>query len=206
MQWWHVAVRSERRQRPLVVPDPGGVAVVDPESLTIVTEPPRVAIEEVTLDGASLGVRDRITIKPGQANLVIHYTALTYSRPEQTTFRYRLDGVDTDWHDAGLRRRLDYSHLPPGRHRFRLIARNSDGVVSTAERTLAIEVVPPFYLTIRDNGEGLGARPSPAAGTGGFGMTGLQERALLLQGTLEVESEPGRGTRLTFDFPTPASP
>ena len=140
---WPAGARDDSGR--LWFPTQAGVAVVDPESLTVVTEPPRVAIEEVALDGASLGTTNRVTIMPGQANLVIQFTALTYSRPEQTTFRYRLDGVDTDWRDAGTRRRVDYSHLPPGRHRFRLMARNSDGLVSTAESTLAIEVIPPFY-------------------------------------------------------------
>ncbi|GAB1509220.1 sensor histidine kinase [Actinophytocola sp. KF-1] len=52
-------------------------------------------------------------------------------------------------------------------------------------------------LVVADNGRGF----DPAARTGGFGLSGLRERAALVGGTCAVESSPGRGTRVTFSVP-----
>lgn len=52
-------------------------------------------------------------------------------------------------------------------------------------------------VTVRDDGHGF----DPAAQTSGFGLAGMQERAELLHGTLEIESSPGHGTTITAVFP-----
>jgi signal transduction histidine kinase/ligand-binding sensor domain-containing protein len=57
-------------------------------------------------------------------------------------------------------------------------------------------------LSIQDNGRGF----TPAArtaqvGHGGFGLTGMTERATLLGGRLKVRSEPGSGTMMTVEIP-----
>jgi signal transduction histidine kinase len=57
-------------------------------------------------------------------------------------------------------------------------------------------------LTISDNGKGLPTEPrSMTAGPGGFGLTGIRERATLLKGTLQIRSEMGNGTLLVIHFP-----
>ena len=55
---------------------------------------------------------------PGQENLEIQYTGLSWSRPQAIKFRFRLVGLDRDWVDAGARRTAYYSHLPPGSYTF----------------------------------------------------------------------------------------
>ena len=42
--------------------------------------------------------------QPGQENLEIDYTGLSFIKPEQIRFRYKLEGLDKDWTDAGERR------------------------------------------------------------------------------------------------------
>jgi signal transduction histidine kinase len=58
-----------------------------------------------------------------------------------------MDGLDTNWQEAGYRRIAYFSHLPPGRYVFRVMAANSDGVWSDIQSTVPITVLPPFYLT-----------------------------------------------------------
>ncbi|HEY0759987.1 MAG TPA: sensor histidine kinase [Acidisarcina sp.] len=57
-------------------------------------------------------------------------------------------------------------------------------------------------LSIRDNGVGFtpGSRSS-TMGMGGFGVTGMAERANSLGGTFHVSSTPGEGTVMTVDIP-----
>jgi signal transduction histidine kinase/ligand-binding sensor domain-containing protein len=60
-----------------------------------------------------------------------------------------------------------------------------------------------IMLLIRDNGIGFPSEPKNAAiGKGGFGMTGIRERAALLGGTIKIQSYPGAGTLLRIEFDT----
>jgi signal transduction histidine kinase len=60
--------------------------------------------------------------------LEFHYTALSFSGPEKSRFKYKLQNVDPDWIDAESRRVAYYSHVPPGKYQFRVIACNDEGV------------------------------------------------------------------------------
>ena len=52
--------------------------------------------------------------------------------------------------------------------------------------------------------EGMGFEPSAlAAGAGGLGLAAVRERLELVGGRVDVASEPGRGTRVTLEVPTP---
>jgi two-component system sensor histidine kinase UhpB len=54
-------------------------------------------------------------------------------------------------------------------------------------------------LTVRDDGQGFTAdQGSP---TGHFGLLDMRERAQSMGSQLKVESEPGRGTRITVEVP-----
>jgi PAS domain S-box-containing protein len=55
-------------------------------------------------------------------------------------------------------------------------------------------------LQVEDHGAGFDPHAGGAAGTSG-GLSGMQERARLLGGRLEVESAPGAGTRVTAELP-----
>jgi signal transduction histidine kinase/ligand-binding sensor domain-containing protein len=63
---------------------------------------------------------------------------------------------------------------------------------------------PGILLEIEDNG--CGFNPESPLHSGGFGLRGLQERARILGGSLEILSEPGRGTTVRANFPIPDKP
>ena len=56
-------------------------------------------------------------------------------------------------------------------------------------------------LVVVDNGRGFD--PSEASAPGHFGLLNLRERALAVGGRLEVDSEPGAGTRIIVRLPMP---
>lgn len=128
-------------------PTQNGVAVIDPEKIKVNPIPPPVEIETAAVDNKAVGVNETINIAPGENNLQINYTGLSFIKPEFVNFRYRLEGLDKDWVEAGGRRTAYYSYLPPGDYTFQVIAANSDGVWNTEGRHLKIRVVPPFYRT-----------------------------------------------------------
>jgi len=56
-------------------------------------------------------------------------------------------------------------------------------------------------LRVRDDGRGL---PGAGAGAGSTGIAGMRERAMLVGGSLRVESAPGAGTTVTLEIPVNA--
>lgn len=131
-----------------------GLAFAHPDQLRPNTTPPPVAIEAVLVDGQpqnTNGFRvpwpDALHVPPRKERIEIHYTSLNLAAPDRARFRYRLHGHESSWIDAGERRSVPYSQLPPGEYRFEVTACNEDGVWNPVGQTLAIVVAPPFWRT-----------------------------------------------------------
>lgn len=56
-------------------------------------------------------------------------------------------------------------------------------------------------LTVKDDGVGFDPGAVKPEGNSKFGLVGMRERAELLSGSMEIQSAPGRGTKLVFLFP-----
>ncbi|HEU4454479.1 MAG TPA: histidine kinase, partial [Longimicrobium sp.] len=124
-----------------------GVAVVDPRRLAPASPPP-VRIEAVRVDGRERMPREVVEIPPGRHDLEIDYTATSFSAPERVRFRYRLEGADGAWRDAGTRRRAYYSGLAPGRYRFRVAATAGDGAWNETGAAWTFRVLPAWHQTL----------------------------------------------------------
>jgi len=62
-------------------------------------------------------------------------------------FRYRLDGFDSDWVDAGTRRQAAYTNLPPGTYHFRVANSYNGRRWSESGGVWAFRIEPAFYQT-----------------------------------------------------------
>lgn len=89
---------------------------------------------------------------------------------------------------------------------YRIVQESLGNIMKHAQAT-AVNVrvkrqIENVILTIEDNGHGFtpGER-SPLHSSGGFGLTGMDERARLLGGELKVRSIQGRGTTVLFEIP-----
>jgi signal transduction histidine kinase/ligand-binding sensor domain-containing protein len=145
---WPAGART--RDGKLWFPTQDGVVVIDPEAIPFNAQPPPVIIESFLLDRApiaSLGFDRPARIAPGWENFEIEYTALSFVNSERLRFKYKLEGLDQDWTEAGTRRTAYYSYVPPGEYVFRVIAANSDGVWNMEGQSLRIIVAPPLYRT-----------------------------------------------------------
>lgn len=124
-----------------------GLARIDPRRIARNTLPPPVVIRAVTADDKPYAPRGDVALPPLTRTLRIDYTALSLTIPERVRFRYRLEGWETEWHDAGTRREVFYTDLKPGRYAFRVVACNNDGIWNDAGATLAFIVAPAWYQT-----------------------------------------------------------
>lgn len=124
-----------------------GAILIEPDRLTREFQPARAILEGVMADRQVLDHRAPLTVPAGARAIEFHYTAPGFQSPHRTAFRYRLDGYDAEWIEAGTRRTAYYTNLPPGDYVFRVTARNEDHAWSQAGPSLAIHFAPHFYQT-----------------------------------------------------------
>jgi PAS domain S-box-containing protein len=128
-----------------------GVSVIDPRHIPFNEIPPPIHIEQIvanrkTYDTTS-DTNGSLRLPPLIRDVEIDYTALSLVAPEKIRFRYKLEGLDHDWHEAGNRRQAFYTDLPPRHYRFRVAACNNSGVWNEAGAFLDLSVAPAYYQT-----------------------------------------------------------
>jgi len=132
---------------------PDGISVVDPRHLPFNKLLPPVHIEQVIADrkeyreNLSGDTPSNLRLPPLVHELEIDYTALSLVAPEKVLFRYKLEGWDHDWQDAGTRRQAFYGNLPPRNYTFRVKACNNSGLWNEANTSLDFSVAPAYYQT-----------------------------------------------------------
>jgi len=89
----------------------------------------------------------QLHLAPGQRRVEFAFTALTFTKPETTSFRYRLHPVDKDWTEAGTLRTATYAQVLPGHYRFEVSACNNEGVWNPTGATLDLTVEPYWWET-----------------------------------------------------------
>ncbi len=124
-----------------------GVLVIDPSHWQRVLPATSVVVEDVIINGKSENPQQFQLIPPGNANLTFRYAALSYTSPSRITFRYRLEGFDKQWVDAGSRREAFYTNIPPGHYRFVVAAMNVDGKLYETSTPVKLSIAPHFYQT-----------------------------------------------------------
>lgn len=152
-----------------------GVVRVDPRRLELNQAVPKIAFEELLLDGRRISkaaLANGLSISPRVQRLELRYTALSFAAPEKVMFRHKLEGLDKDWVEAGTRRSAAYTRLPPGDYQFHLTACNNDGVWNPSGLVLALTVLPPVWQTWWFRG---------LAGVLGVGMIGGAVRYISLR-------------------------
>jgi len=128
-----------------------GLSVIDPRHLPFNKLPPPVYVEQITADHktyeATPDANGQLRLPPRLRDLQIDYTAPSLVAPEKVLFRYKLEGWDHDWQDAGTRRQAFYNNLPPRNYRFRVVACNNSGVWNEAGTFLDFSIAPAYYQT-----------------------------------------------------------
>lgn len=125
----------------------GFVQMLDPSRLSQKALPAATYIESLIADRKEFQATETLRLPPNPRDLQIDYTSPTFLIPQKVKFRYRLDGYDREWKDAGTRRQAFYTDLPPGKYSFRVIACNRDGVWNDTAAKLDFSVAPAYYQT-----------------------------------------------------------
>ncbi|MCD0248145.1 sensor histidine kinase [Xanthomonas melonis] len=124
-----------------------GLAWLDPEQTHRNPTAPDVFITDVVANDRPYPRTQGLHLPQWTDRLRIGYDAVSLTRPERVRFRYRLEGVDAQWQDAGNRNEAFYTNLAPGRYRFRIVAANDDGVWNERGDTLDFVIDAAFVQT-----------------------------------------------------------
>ncbi len=133
-------------------PTPFGVVMVNPYNIKQNEQPPKVVIEELTVDNEviDLSSSDKMRIRefePGAKRLEFKFTGLSFLQPEYVKFKYRLEGFDEDWVDSGTRRSAFYTNLRHGKYTFRVVACNNDNIWNIVGAQITFRLKPAFTQT-----------------------------------------------------------
>ena len=124
-----------------------GLAVVNPAHMELDRVPPKVAIEQVSIDDEPASIRAALKVPPGHSRIEIHYAGLSFVAPQKVRYRYMLQGFDQHWVDAGNQRTAYYTNLAPGQYTFEVMAANQDGLWSREAAVIDFTVLPQMYQT-----------------------------------------------------------
>ncbi len=124
-----------------------GPLLLDPTRLRLNQRPPTIRIDAAIADGRPLERGLLNDLAPGPGNLEFRYSVVTLLEPRKSLHRYRLDGFDSSWVEAGSRRVAHYTNLPPGRYRFQVQGSNADGVWNEAGDVIELRLRPHLYKT-----------------------------------------------------------
>ena len=172
-QWWTTPVANPRvrlvldntdgfasthvefEPGPQVTPDgklwlgsDSGLLSLDPAHLPFNAVPPPVFVEAVIADHKKIQAGQSLVLPSQTSDVEIDYTALSFVSPLKVLFRYKLDGHDKSWQDAGTRRQAFYTNLAPGHYTFHVIACNNSGVWNETGATLNFYVKPAWFQTL----------------------------------------------------------
>jgi diguanylate cyclase (GGDEF)-like protein len=125
-----------------------GVVRLDTTELPGPAAPPAALIERVRNGDTIFPGDSPLRVDGDSRDLEIDYTGLSLVDSNRIEFRYRLNGYDPDWRDAGTRRVAYYTHLPPGDFRFRVQARPPFGQWGAEIDPLDISVASRWYERI----------------------------------------------------------
>jgi ligand-binding sensor domain-containing protein/signal transduction histidine kinase len=123
----------------------GAVRVVPQTPASVA--PPRALLTGVTADGRELVPSSALVLPASLSRLEIAFAPLLLRSQDDVRFRYRLEGFDQNWISAGTNRVANYTNLPAGKYRFRVVAFEVNNPSAVSEVSFSLEKNPHFYDT-----------------------------------------------------------
>ncbi|MEE7567224.1 diguanylate cyclase, partial [Xanthomonas sp. Kuri4-3] len=134
----------------LMFPTSSGLGVIDPMRVGMLQQHRLpIVFERVAADGVVQALQPAFRFEADTRRIVVGYAGLSFRAPDKVRYRYRLEGFDPDWVDAGSATEAIYTNLPPGRYRFQVQAMTlpvdwtREEVVGSA--ALALTLTPPWW-------------------------------------------------------------
>lgn len=136
-----------------------GINYFKPEEIQAIT-PPEVQLINIRLLDKTLSVNDskslmnidvsylkEFSIKSNQNAISFEFAALDYKKIGAVYYRYKLDGFDNDWNNAGLSNTATYTNLDPDDYELIVQASNDNINWGDEMQLLSLHVLPMWWQT-----------------------------------------------------------
>ena len=125
-----------------------GMISFNPDDLSVNDYPSPVVITSVSVNNRPLGNpgTGKIRLKHNENNITFSFSILNYIYPKRNTYKYRLEGADDGWKDAGTVREVTYANLAPGNYHFCVKGANNDGIWSSSTASVDVRIAYPAWL------------------------------------------------------------
>jgi len=90
---------------------------------------------------------DHLDLRFPNTDFTISFASLNYLNPVKNQYKYKLEGYDTEWIDAGNNTSATYTNLLEGKYTFNVMGSNNDGIWNPIPRQITIEIFPPWWRT-----------------------------------------------------------
>ncbi|WP_257670589.1 hybrid sensor histidine kinase/response regulator transcription factor [Parapedobacter tibetensis] len=134
-----------------------GFNIFHPDGVRLESVAPKMVLTDLHINnqpfdrtnenGESLLTIKKLVIPYHQAVLTFGFAALEFSFPDKIRYAYFLEGWDNDWNYVNGERTARYSRLHEGKYTLRIKSTDANGLWTGLERTMAIEVLPPWWRT-----------------------------------------------------------
>ena len=119
----------------ILIPTHAGLVIVHPDRVQTNQVRLPVLIESVAVDNQVMQTGQSyltLSLPPNHRKLEVVFTAPSFIEADKVRFRYRLEGLEENWVDAGNKRSAVYPRLPAGKYQFRVAAGNNAGIWNEA--------------------------------------------------------------------------
>ena len=82
-----------------------------------------------------------------QNHLTFNFIGVSMTIPEKVRYRFKLEGLDKEWHDPTTLNEITYTNLSQGEYLFKVKASNEDGLWNSNPAEFAFEITAPFWRT-----------------------------------------------------------
>ncbi|HEU5164105.1 MAG TPA: triple tyrosine motif-containing protein [Chitinophagaceae bacterium] len=131
---------------------PDGFTIINPRYITTNAIAPELYISNIIIETQS-GQQDisdlqmrSVTFPRSLLQATVYFSALNYSNPERTTYKYRIKGQHDDWIELGTQNFVNLIGLKPDDYSLQVQSFNEDGVAGDIKE-IQLVFLPQWYQT-----------------------------------------------------------
>ncbi|UCH13684.1 MAG: response regulator, partial [Bacteroidales bacterium] len=104
-----------------------------------------------TVDGrvilnTSISYTSKIILNHRDKILSFEFASTHMVAPKKVKYRYKLEGFEEEWNEVTSKQRFaNYTNIPSGEYKLKILSTNSDGIWSDKPLELDIHMLPPFW-------------------------------------------------------------
>ncbi|HEX6223820.1 MAG TPA: two-component regulator propeller domain-containing protein, partial [Chryseolinea sp.] len=121
---------------------------------------PEIVFTNFSLDNVAANVHDKgsplkeniilaeaIDLNYDQNSFSVEFAMLEHSASRNNQYSYILEGLNSNWQFIGTERKATFTNLYPGTYTLKVRASNSDGLWTTSEKKLVVNIHPAWWQT-----------------------------------------------------------